>query len=190
MLFFRHTKQTSKNVADISFKEYKTSQPENVISVNELKDALFSLKINKTPGEFQCCQKVFWSFIQTFATYFSPFYSNWNLPDELKIASVTPTFKGGESWNLENYRPISVLPCFSEILERIMPNRLYKYLADNNKLYKKQFGFQRGHSTEHAIILLVDQINNNFEKDQYTLGVFINLSKALTLFIIIFWLPK
>ena len=59
-----------------------------------------------------------------------------------------------------------------------MPNRLYKYLTDNNILYKKQFGFQTGHSTEHAIILLVNQINNNFEKDQYTLGVFINLPKA------------
>ena len=47
----------------------------------------------------------------------------------------------------------------------------------NNILFKKQFGFQTGHSTEHAIIQLVDWINRNFEKDQYTLGVFINFSK-------------
>ena len=79
---------------------------------------------------------------------------------------------------LRNYRPISALPCFSKILERIIYNRLYKYLTDNNILYKKQFGFQTRHSTEHAIIQLVDQINSNFEKDQYTLGVFIDLSKA------------
>ena len=59
-----------------------------------------------------------------------------------------------------------------------MYNRLYKYLTDNNILYKKQFGFKTGHSTEHAIIQLVDQINSNFEKDQYTLGVFIDLSKV------------
>ena len=59
-----------------------------------------------------------------------------------------------------------------------MYNRLYKYLTDNNILYKKQFGFQTGHSTEQSIIQLVDQINSNFEKDQYTLGVFIDLSKA------------
>ena len=98
--------------------------------------------------------------------------------DELKIASVTPIFKGGENWNLRNYRPLSVLACFSKILERIMYNCLYKYLTDNNILYKKQFGFQTEHSTEQAIIQLVDQINSNFEKDQYTLGVFIDLSKA------------
>ena len=59
-----------------------------------------------------------------------------------------------------------------------MYNRLYKYITDNNILYKKQFGFQTGHSTEQSIIQLVDQINSNFEKDQYTLGVLTDLSKA------------
>ena len=59
-----------------------------------------------------------------------------------------------------------------------MYNRLYKYLKENNILYKKQFGFQKNHSTEHAIMQLVDQINNSFENNQYTPGVFIDLSKA------------
>ena len=100
-------------------------------------------------------------------------------PDELIFERVTPTFKGGENWNLGNYRPISILPCFSEILERIMYSHLYKYLTDNNILYKKQFGFQTGHSMEHSINQPVDQINSNFGKGHYTsLGVFINLSKA------------
>ena len=60
-----------------------------------------------------------------------------------------------------------------------MYNWLYKYLADYNILYKKQVGFQTGHCAEHAIIQLFDQINSNFQKDQYTLSVFIDLSKAL-----------
>ena len=59
-----------------------------------------------------------------------------------------------------------------------MYNRLYKYLTDNSILYKKQFGFQEGQSTEHAIVQLVDQIKNSFESKQYTLSVFVNLSKA------------
>ena len=67
---------------------------------------------------------------------------------------------------------------FSKILERKMYNHLYKYFTDNNITCKKYFGFQTGHSTEHAIIQLVDQINSNFEKDQYTLGVFIDFSKV------------
>ena len=61
-------------------------------------------------------------------------------PDDLKIARVTPVFKAGN----ENDRPISILPCFSKILEKIMYNRLFKYLTSNEILYKKQFGFRRG----------------------------------------------
>ena len=99
-------------------------------------------------------------------------------PDDLKIARVTPVFKGGDEKDLENYRPISVLPCFSKILERIMYNRLYNHLIKNNILYSKQFGFQKGHSTEHAIIQLIDQINNNSENQKLTISVFIDLSKA------------
>ena len=59
-----------------------------------------------------------------------------------------------------------------------MYNRLCQYLTENKILYPKQFGFQKGHSTEHAIVQLVDQILKSFECNKYTLGVFINLSKA------------
>ena len=59
-----------------------------------------------------------------------------------------------------------------------MYNCLYKYFTDNGTLYKKQFGFQERHSTEHAIVQLVDQIRNSFESKQYTLGVFVDLFKA------------
>ena len=61
---------------------------------------------------------------------------------------------------------------------KILYNRLYKYLNDNSILYIKYFGFQEGHSTEHAIVQLVDQIIKSFESKQYTLGVFVYLSKA------------
>ena len=64
------------------------------------------------------------------------------------------------------------------MLERIMYNRLYKYLTTEKILYPKQFGFQRGHSTEHAIAKLANQIYESFERNKYTLGVFIDLSKA------------
>ena len=68
-----------------------------------------------------------------------------------------PIYKGGDKENVVNYRPISALPCFSKILERIMYNRLYLYLAENYLLYKKQFGFQIEHSTDHVIVQLADQ---------------------------------
>ena len=59
-----------------------------------------------------------------------------------------------------------------------MYKRLYKYLTTEKRLYSKQFGFQTGPSTEHAIIELVDQIYESFEKDHYTLDAFMDLSKV------------
>ena len=64
------------------------------------------------------------------------------------------------------------------MLERILYNRLQKYLKDKNILCDKQFGFNTGHSTDHAISQLVDQIYEAFKKNEYTLGVFIDLSKV------------
>ena len=86
--------------------------------------------------------------------------------DDLKIAKVTPVYKADNSSNISNYWPISVLPCFSKMLERIMYNHLQKYLKDQNILIDKKFGFQTGHSTEHATEQLVDQIYKAFEKNE------------------------
>ena len=52
----------------------------------------------------------------------------------------------------------------SKIFERIMYNRLYSYLTENNILFNKQFGFQAGHSTDHALLELVDRISNTFNE--------------------------
>ena len=59
-----------------------------------------------------------------------------------------------------------------------MHKRLYSYLFNEKILYSKQFDFLSGHSTEHAIAQLADKIHESFEKDTYTLGLFIDLSKA------------
>ena len=94
-------------------------------------------------------------------------------PDSLKIAQVTPIFKSCAKDNASNYRPISILPVFSKVLERIMYNTVYNHLDSKGLLYEKQFGFQRNNSTEHAILQL-----SSFEKGEYILGVFIDLSEA------------
>ena len=99
-------------------------------------------------------------------------------PQIMKIAKVTPFYKSGKKNLMTNYRPISVLLCFSKILERIMYNRLYSYLNDNNLSFQKQFCFREGHSTNHALVELINSINDSFNQNKYTLGVFIDLSKT------------
>ena len=59
-----------------------------------------------------------------------------------------------------------------------MYNGLYKHFSNSKILYPKQFGFQKGHSTHHALLQLVDQIYESFERSEYKIGVFIDLSKA------------
>ena len=79
---------------------------------------------------------------------------------------------------VDNTRYKKVLQKKTKTLQRVLYNGLYKYLTTEKLLQSKQFGFQTGLSTEHAIVKLVDQIYKSFEKDHYTLGVFIDLSKA------------
>ena len=59
-----------------------------------------------------------------------------------------------------------------------MYNRLMLHLKENKLLYNKQFGFQQCNSTDHAILELIDQLGQSFEENKFTLGVFIDLSKA------------
>ena len=79
-------------------------------------------------------------------------------PEYMKISKVTPVFKVGDSADLSNYGPIPALPSFSKILEGLMYNRLYKQLNNLKVRYPKQFGFQKGHSTDHGLLQLVHQI--------------------------------
>ena len=163
-------------------KKRNSIQPEQPLSINELKDALLSLGINKSPRfngiSFTVLKNSFGALHKPLLHVFNLSIVKVIFPDDLKTTRVTAVFKGGDEKDLGNYRTISVLHCFSKILETIMYNRLYNHLMKNNILYSKQFGFQKGHSTEHAIIQLIDQINNNFENNEFTVGVFIDLSKA------------
>ena len=62
-------------------------------------------------------------------------------PQRWKTAKVFPLFKGGDSENVNNYRPISVLPVLSKVIEKHVHDTLYSYLCDNNLIYPKQSGF-------------------------------------------------
>ena len=86
-----------------------------------------------------------------------PIFSNRDFPKGINLANVVPIFKSGDEMVFTNYRPVSVLPIFSKILERLMYNRLIDYINDNKLLYKYQFGFQKGKSTYMAVLTLVDK---------------------------------
>ena len=97
-------------------------------------------------------------------------------PDSLKIARVTPIFKGGDKNDASSYRPISILTQFNRIFEKLLRDRLYDFVED--KLYNKQFGFRPKNSTEHPILDLKENIFKNCSKKLISCILFLDLKKA------------
>ena len=160
---------------------HQTFMGEANLTDDELKKALRSLKAKKSPGYDNISSNLVKETLDIFLTPFK-FIFNCSLqqgifPENLKIAKMSPVYKKDEEFLLKNYRPISVLPRFSKLLEHIMYNRLCKYFSENSTLYKK-FGFQTSRSTEDAIILLVNHLYQSFDESKLTLGIFIDLTKA------------
>jgi hypothetical protein len=104
--------------------------------------------------------------------------SQGRIPCDWKIARVLPLFKGGTKCNMDNYRPISILPTVSKILERAIHTQLCQFLTANNILSSSQCGFRKGYSTEHAVIALTDHIRRGMDQGLITGSVFIDLQKA------------
>ena len=73
------------------------------------------------------------------------------MPNILKLSRVTPVHKSGDSTEPENYRPISTLSSFTQILEKLVYKQMMSYIEKQKILNDCQFGFQKGHSTEQAL---------------------------------------
>ena len=99
-------------------------------------------------------------------------------PSLNKQAIVCPIHKKEDIKRCENYRPISLLPNMSKIFERLMYIHLEDFLNSSDIMYKFQFGFRKGYSTNHALISIVEQIRNALDNKMFTCGVFIDLEKA------------
>ena len=99
-------------------------------------------------------------------------------PIVLKSPKLFPFIKKDDVHAINNYRPISILPVFSKILEKVMYKRLYSFLCKHNILNDNQFGFRKGYSVDLALTKLVDSVCDAFNQKENCLGLFIDLSKA------------
>ena len=112
------------------------------------------------------------------AGFFNWFLENGIFPKILKLGTISPIFKKGDPRYLDNYRPVSTLPIFGKILEKIIYSRLYDFLTAFDAIYDRQFGFRRMHSTCHAVNYSVNHILQKVEERNHVIGIFIDLSKA------------
>jgi len=99
-------------------------------------------------------------------------------PSLWKQARVIPIHKSGSVDTPGNYRPISVLPVLSKIIERVAQVQLMDFLETNNLINAEQFGYRKNRSTEEAAVKLCDDIRNFANDGLLTGAIFIDLSRA------------
>ena len=99
-------------------------------------------------------------------------------PSQLKIAKVIPILKEDDNTIFNNYRPISLLPVLSKVIEKVSCSQINNFFITNNLLYYSQYGFRPGHSTEYAAIEITDRIITAMGKNNIPLNIYLDLSKA------------
>lgn len=99
-------------------------------------------------------------------------------PSALKSAEVLPLFKKGDHKNVNNYRPISILPSCSKVFEKAIKNRVLLFLDRTKFFSDKQFGFRAGYSTEEALLNFCSQIFEGVDNNKSAAGLFVDITKA------------
>ena len=105
-------------------------------------------------------------------------FQNGIFPKSLKKAVVLPLFKKDDPEIMSNYRPISILPTLSKVIEKCLKTRLLHYFSRNNLFNSCQFGFQAGVSTQDAILNLTEKIYSNLNNKIPTIAIYIDFSKC------------
>ena len=173
---------TNVNLSTFLGKRLVNSIFLDAVTENEVEFEIRQLSGNKSCGHDEIppklVKKIAKHIIRPLTYIYNQSFLTGIIPNDLKIAIVTPVFKANNKEEFSNYRPISVLPCFSKILEKLMYKRLLNYLEKENILFPSQYGFRKKHSTNLAAIELMTKISQAIDNNEYTAGVFLDLAKA------------
>ena len=153
-----------------------------LININELKEIISKLDPCKATGIEGVSPRVLknaaGAIIPSLLQIINISIHTGQFPDILKYAKVFPIHKGGDESNPSNYRPISVLPLISKIIEKHVAKHLFRYLNKYNLLHTSQSGFRKGHSCQTALVKLVDNWLNHIDKGDIVGAIFFDLKKA------------
>ena len=101
-----------------------------------------------------------------------------DIPDSWKHSLVHPIYKSGDPTSASNYRPISIVPVITKIVERVVQRQLHAYMSDNHLLSSSQHGFRPRHSTETALLSVTNRIFSNMDRTHLSLLCLLDLSKC------------
>ena len=145
-------------------------------SKNTISDFLKELKTNKATGIDNLSGRFLKDGSKVLAT---PKTQICNLSIKLsKIAKLKPLYKKGKKTDPKNYRPISLLPVISKILEKVIHNQTMEFVTKKNILYRFQSGFRKFHSTDFCLSYLQGKVAKGFDSGLLTGMILIDLKKA------------
>ena len=108
-------------------------------------------------------------------------FSSGSFPSRWKTAKAFPLCKNGDSRDVQNFRPIPVLPVLSKVIEGHVHDSLYSYLTEKNLIYPRQLGFRKNHSTDTALIQIIDDLLFNLDKKRVSGMVLVDYCKAFNM---------
>lgn len=117
-------------------------------------------------------------------------FENGKFPQSMKEGVIVPIYKKNDPTRIENYRPVTILNVMSKILERVIYNRLLKFLNKFEILNKVQHGFRCNRSTESAAFVFVEEIYKRVDEGRFVAGLFFDLTRAFDCLDINFLLKK
>ena len=152
------------------------------VNPEEVQSYIKTLKKNKSIGHSSIPNKLFKQFkkplTEPLRLLINLTFTEGKFPAILKMGKIFPVHKKGSKTELTNYRPISLLSNISKIIEKMVHDRLYIFFEQNKAFYNYQFGFRNNHSTNHALIEIIEQIRNACNRNLYIYGVYLDLQKA------------
>jgi len=151
-------------------------------SALEIEKFIRSLKVKDSRGydeiSNRILKKIYPGIINALDILFNMSLQQGFFPENMKLAVVKPLYKGKSKTEIINYRPISLLPVISKILEKIVNVRFVKFFVKHKVLYEGQYGFRENRSTTDAILDFTGNVVSNINKGHYTLALFLDMSKA------------
>jgi ribonuclease HI len=157
-----------------------------MFNLHELKQAIRSAKINKSPGDdgipYEFLKHLHKNALNILLVFYNKIWKEGKLPTDWHHSVILPLLKPNKgSSNPESYRPISLTPTLCKIMETMITKRFQWFLERNNILSKDQSGFRKYRNTNDQILKLQDTILKKLKNKEHVLAIFVDFEKAYDL---------